>query len=562
MFSSTDSSNSVAYYNGRVYTINEEQPWAEAFIVSASGIIEAIGSERDILQLASSRGLIRYDLAQKFVMPGIHDAHTHLLIASMQALNESSIGFDSGADNIGGRIKHGVCACSYHNVAGEWVIGNFYQASFFPNGIPDRKYLDANYPDKPVLVREVSCHRILLNTVGLKKAGIDPINAIDPPGGFYIRRPDGSLTGEVAENAMSQVFSKLPIPPLSHAKRALQFGINMCHRYGITSCQEASANSLYLHALKELEQENQLALDVYTHIVCAPETFAMESTESLSALLDVSEGFRSKHVHTNFVKFWLDGAPLPPQFTQCDLDTAGVPEKKNMVIAWDFLEEAVEKYDARGMTCKLHVAGEGSARGALDVLETVRQKNPNGPKHELAHCSAVHPDDVPRFVKSRITAEMSPAIFHEPVVQEIPHLLKWPFNEILQSGAQMTIGSDWLLPETPSLFDALAAIVEKVEFFPGGRRSTALAEGRSRKERGGEILCRVISLGGAEAVGAETRSGSLEVGKVANFIALDRDLSKGEFSGATVLKTWFEGRIVYDSNFGGKSVSTGSDSKL
>lgn len=157
---------------------------------------------------------------------------------------------------------------------------------------------------------------------------------------------------------------------------------------------------------------------------------------------------------------------------------------------------------------------------------------------------------------------MSPAIFHEPVVQEIPHLLKWPFNEILQSGAQMTIGSDWLLPETPSLFDALAAIVEKVEFFPGGRRSTALAEGRSRKERGGEILCRVISLGGAEAVGAETRSGSLEVGKVANFIALDRDLSKGEFSGATVLKTWFEGRIVYDSNFGGKSVSTGSDSKL
>lgn len=157
---------------------------------------------------------------------------------------------------------------------------------------------------------------------------------------------------------------------------------------------------------------------------------------------------------------------------------------------------------------------------------------------------------------------MSPAIFHEPVVQEIPHLLKWPFNEVLQSGAQMTIGSDWLLPETPNLFEALAAIVEKVEFFPGGRRSTALAEGKSRKERGGEILCRVITLGGAEAVGAETRVGSLEVGKVANFIALDRDLSKGEFSGATVLKTWFEGRIVHNSNSGGKSLSTSSNSKL
>lgn len=141
---------------------------------------------------------------------------------------------------------------------------------------------------------------------------------------------------------------------------------------------------------------------------------------------------------------------------------------------------------------------------------------------------------------------MSPAIFHEPVVQEIPHLLKWPFNHVLETGAHMTIGSDWLLPETPSLFDALAAIVEKVEVWPGGRKSSALKSGKSKKERGGEILCRVITLSGAEAVGAQDRTGSLEVGKRANFIAVDRDLSKGNFSGAIVLETWFEGRLVYD----------------
>lgn len=167
---------------------------------------------------------------------------------------------------------------------------------------------------------------------------------------------------------MSQVFSKLPIPPLSLAKRALQFRTRMCHRYGITSCQEASANLLYLHALKELEEEDRLDLDVYTHIVCAPETFAMETSESLKALLDVADGFRSKHVHTNFVKFWLDGAPLPPGFTQCDLDANGRPETKNMVLGWDFLHDAVRKYNARGMTCKLHVAGESSTRGALGIV--------------------------------------------------------------------------------------------------------------------------------------------------------------------------------------------------
>ena len=149
-------------------------------------------------------------------------------------------------------------------------------------------------------------------------------------------------------------------------------------------------------------------------------------------------------------------------------------------------------------------------------------------------------------MKSRITAEMSPAIFHERIVNEIPRLFKWPFNQVLETGAHMTIGSDWLLPDTPSLFDALAAIVEKVKIWPGGRRSSALELGKSEKDRGGEILCRVITLSGAEAVGAQGRTGSLEVGKKANFIAVDRDLSKGNFSGATVLKTWFEGRLVYD----------------
>jgi predicted amidohydrolase YtcJ len=391
MYCSSDPRNSVAYYNGRVYTVNPDHPWVEAFIVSPSGEIDMIGTDEDVLQIAKSQSLIRYDLCQKFIMPGIHDAHTHLLLASMQALGEASIGFDSTAQSIGDRLTQGMCACAYHHVFGDWIIGNFYQAAFFPDGVPDRKYLDEKYPNDPVLVREVSCHRILLNTAGLIQAEIDPLHAIDPPGGFYVRRPDGSLTGEIGENAMTQVFARLPIPPLSHAKRALEYGMRMCHRYGITSCQEASANTLYLHALKELEQENRLDLNIYTHIVCAPETFAMEPSQSLSACLDVADSFRSSHVHTNFVKFWLDGAPLPPLFTQCDLDGEGKPESKNMVVDWDFLLDAVAKYDRRGMTCKLHVAGEGAARGALEVLEKVREGNPKGPMHELAHCSAVHP---------------------------------------------------------------------------------------------------------------------------------------------------------------------------
>ncbi|PYH64979.1 amidohydrolase [Aspergillus vadensis CBS 113365] len=547
VYSSIDSSNALAFHNGRVYTINNDQPWAEAFIVSPTGVIEHIGSNTAILEIASARGLIQYDLRQRFVMPGIHDAHTHLLVAGLQGLNEARIGFDSTPDNLTSRLAKGSCACAYANVTGDWLIGNFYQASHFPNGVPDRKYLDEQYPDQPVLIREVSCHRILLNTAGLIRAGIDPNGYPDPDGGYYVRRKDGiTLTGEVVENAMTAVFDCLPIPPLAHVKRAIHHAMSICHKFGITSCQEASGNTLYLHAVRELELENRLDLDIHTHIVSAPVYFAMEPKDSLAGLIDVAEGFRSRHVHTQFVKFWLDGAPLPPEFTQADLDANGQPIPTHLALDKDFLYQAVKKYDSRGMTCKLHVAGEGSARLALDVIAKVRDGNPAGPRHELAHCNAVHKDDIARFALLKVTAEMSPAIFHHDVVEEYPELNKWAFNGVLASGALMTIGSDWMLPETPSLFDALAAIVERVRYKPGGR-CRRLALGETAMQRGGEILCRVLTLSGAEAVGAQHRTGSLEVGKMANFIVVDRDLSQGNFKGANVLETWFEGRKVYQA---------------
>ena len=95
----------------------------------------------------------------------------------------------------------------------------------------------------------------------------------------------------------------------------VQVSLQTCHMYGITSIQEASANTLYLHALREIEDDKELKLDVHTHIICGNEFFAVETKESLEALLDVAEAFKSKHVDTRFVKFWLDGSPIEPGFT-------------------------------------------------------------------------------------------------------------------------------------------------------------------------------------------------------------------------------------------------------
>lgn len=129
---------------------------------------------------------------------------------------------------------------------------------------------------------------------------------------------------------------------------------------------------------------------------------------------------------------------------------------------------------------------------------------------------------------------MSPAeLFVHPVTAASNGLMDWNFPKMLAAGAHVTIGSDWGAVPDPSLFSPLAQIVETV--------------GKGDRARGGEALCRMVTLNGAVAVGKGEVLGSVEVGKKANFIVVDRDLSKGEFEGARVLKTYFEGNKVWDA---------------
>lgn len=389
-YSSKTDNNAVAYINGKVFTIDQSKPWASAFIVSPRGIFDTVGTDDEIMAIAESRRLATYDLRQEFIMPGIHDAHTHLLMAGEGKTWQNDINWDSNEKTLATKLKGQLCHCRYSHIVGDWVVGNFYVPNLFPYGKPDRRYLDDEFPSTPVLIREMSGHKILLNSEALRRLNIDVYKSQPPAGGVYVRREDGAMTGELFETATGAAWTNLPIPPLAIVKESISQSIKTCHRFGITSIQEASANTLYLHALRELEEENRLDLDVHPHIVCMNEFFSCETTQSLECLLDVADAFKSKHIDSRFVKFWLDGSPIEPGSTHCQLDEHGHPDQKFLFLDNDTLLTKVKRYDARGMTIKMHAAGEGSVRQALDVYQAVRELNPNGPRHEIAHSNAIH----------------------------------------------------------------------------------------------------------------------------------------------------------------------------
>jgi predicted amidohydrolase YtcJ len=387
----------VAFHSGLIYTLNDAQPYAEAFIVSSSGDFRFVGTTSEVQAIASAEHLTTIDLHGRFVMPGIHDAHVHLLRAGRSHLNMISLGDGVTDANIGHRLRQAHkdkltlnCGCgdSYTD-SEEWVVADLMHLPDF-----DRALLDREFPDTPVLLNACADHAMYLNTAALLKADYDLKDQSDPPGGSYVRRPDGSVTGELIELAMTKAALAKPKVNLTHAKHCILVAQEALIATGITSIQEAATNSLTLQALRELDAEGRLKLHVYTHIVYKPEHMAEEAFDTLHDTLDKSATYRSTHVHTQFVKFILDGVPLPPFFTQAGLlPDGGVDESKIQI---DDLAEAVSRFDARGMTCKIHCAGQGSTRLALDVYEQVRARNPGGPKHEIAHCNAVHPGKIQR----------------------------------------------------------------------------------------------------------------------------------------------------------------------
>lgn len=206
----------------------------------------------------------------------------------------------------------------------------------------------------------------------------------------------------------------------------------------------------------------KMSIHLDAHVVFWGAAFSLEVHETLIDSINSAWRYETKHFNPNFVKFWLDGVPWPPHLTHCPLADDGKPDYKKILVPQEMFIDAIERFDKEGRTCKVHVCGQGSARFALDTFEAMRERRPNGPRHELAHNMDVHPEDFDRYKQLKITAEMSPAVWHDPAFQpETNPLSVYPFTGLQAADALLTIGSDWVFaPETPNCWPGLAALLE------------------------------------------------------------------------------------------------------
>ena len=252
--------------------------------------------------------------------------------------------------------------------------------------------------------------------------------------------------------------------------------------------------------------------------------------EEIDKLIENRSQYASGHIDPDFVKILVDGSPMLPHANHVDLDpvTDEIPHDK-LLISPDRLNTALIRFDKMGIKVKLHCVGTAAARVALDAIEAARKTNgESGLYHEVAHSVWYSDKDLPRVAQLNAVAEMSPAIWHHgwPGMEDA-----FAFRELDKNGTLITAGTDWVILPDPNLIPALEGMLTR------DSHSIDL-------ETGIEIL----TLNGAKSIGKEHIFGSIEVGKSADLIVLDRnlfDIPVDEISEARVLMTIFEGELVF-----------------
>jgi predicted amidohydrolase YtcJ len=534
-----DSSRTVLYMHGRIYTNDPQHPWAQALAVRDGKIICVGGISQVMTECAAGEAHPEtVELGGKFVMPGFNDAHMHLGSAGQGLLAVRLYGAVS-IEELKRRVAAGVAT----HKAGEWVTGAGWDHTLWPDKqFPNRWELDDVAPNNPVLLTHVSGHVAIANSLALKLAELDK-NSPNPTGGEFERNASGELTGMLKEGpAMELVRSRIPDPTADQRSRGITLVLADLAKNGVTSAQDNSDWEDF-RAYKQLKDDGKLTARI---------TEWLHFTEPLNDLQNkrAEGGTTDPWLKTGALKFVTDGAlgsrtaaMLQPYSD--DSKTTGI-----LIMEPDKLKVMAVERDRAGFQLNFHAIGDRANRVALDVFEAVAKANGKRDRRDrIEHAQVVAPEDLPRFAKVNVIASMQPSHqtsdmrWAESRVgsDRVKGAYAWATLE--KSGARLAFGTDYPV-EVVSPFRGLYACVTRQ--LPDGKP----AGGWQPQEKISlEDCIRAYTSGSAYAEFEEGKKGELKTGEYADFLILSKDLTKvppSDYVKTEILRTVVGGRTVYE----------------
>jgi hypothetical protein len=529
--------NKKAFINGKIYTINNNQPLVEAVIVSGNKIIFAGNNSGSKKFIDGETEII--NLQGRLMLPGFIDGHTHFINGGFYLL-----GLDLRQAESTGEFKK--LLKDYVNThKGKWVTGGSWDHQAWEiKELPIKEMIDPFTHDTPVFIERLDKHMALANSLALKLAGITK-DTPDPAGGAIVKDPlTGEPTGILKDNAMPLIYSIIPGQTIEETDRAVFAALDEAKRNGVTGIHDITYKNDLL-AYQRIEKKGKLSCRVYTRLPIADYTSLANAgiqynfgnnkikLGSLKAFSDGSLGAGTAWFFDNYLGEKILGLPA-------DTIIDGRLEK------W-----AVEA-DKNKLQLSIHAIGDKANSYILDLFEKITSINPVWDRRfRIEHAQHIRKADLQRFAKLKVIASVQPyhliddGAWAEKKIGRERIKEAYPYMSLINAGVTLCFGSDWTVAPLNPLLGIYAAVTRRT--LDGKNPDGWIPEQKiSIRE-----AIKAFTINNAYASFEEDIKGSIKPGKLADFVLLNEDIlsiAPAKIKDVKVDMTIFDGEIIYLRN--------------
>ena len=523
--------------NARIHTMDPQRPLAQAMAWDADGVLLALG---DAGLAERHPQATRIDARGRSVVPGLIDAHAHLMGLGLALMRADLVGANSKLE-----VMERLRSFARELPPDAWLLGRGWDQNDWPEkAFPTAAELDAVFPDRPVWLERIDGHAGWANTAAMRAAGGDLSGEWQPDGGRILRDGDGRPVGIFVDTAMALVEQAVPAPGAALHAEALERALAEAVRHGLTGVHDAGVSLEQLALYRRLADAGRLPLRVYA--------MADGDAAALTALCAMGlYQHPSGRLAMRSVKLYADGA-LGSRGAALLADYSDEPGHRGLLVTEpDALRRAAEKARRCGVQVATHAIGDRGNRVVLDTYAAVLgQAAGSDHRWRIEHAQVVALEDIPRFATLGVVASMQPthATSDMPWAQQrvgaerIRGAYAW--QRFRDAGVRLALGSDFPVEQVDPMLGLYAAVTR--QDATGAPAGGWLAGQRLTPEQ----ALRGFTLDAAWAGFAEDRVGSLSPGKRADFVLLDRDplaAEPAQLDEVRVLATYVDGQPVYQA---------------
>ncbi len=538
-FSCADSTKKTVYYNASGYTIESDSLLSFSTLVVDGQKVFAVGGDDLASKYLDMPSVTVFDLEGKTLLPGIIDAHGHVMGLGFQELQINLAGITS----LQGTLQE-LKEYAEANPELEWIIGRGWNQTLWEeNRFPTAADLDQVIPDRPVWLSRVDGHAGWANTKAIQLAQVST-DTPDPVGGKIIRDNRGRPTGVFIDAAEGYVQTVVPESTREEQTLALNAALSLLSSYGVTSVHDAGVGVETWELYKDFAIQRKLRTRIYGMISGAGKVFDQLSSEGpIQSLYDDRLALRS-------VKLYSDGA-LGSRGAALIEDYHDDPGNKGLLfIDQEEMNLMVEKVVSKGYQANIHAIGDAANRQVLDALGYAQQLySREDQRNRIEHAQIVALEDIVRFKDLNIIASMQPthATSDKNMAEDRvgPQRIKgaYAWQSFLRQGTVVASGSDFPVESANPFLGFYASITRK------DIQGNPLSGWYSNEAMDRVQTLKSFTIDAAFAGFQEDVLGSLEPGKWADFIIIDQDIMMVPDSmlwQTKVLQTWVAGEKVFD----------------